>query len=494
MRKFVSIAIVVVLLLAAAFYFGNQKKVEAPQEPIVKQDPHINQPIPDVKPPQPVSQDQPIVTASADGTLKLTTSISHGYLLGDNPADLYAAVDIRGVKFEGAKRPPLNVSVVIDRSGSMSGDKIVQVKEAARQMVDLLDSQDRISIVTYGSDVTVEFPSQYVTPANRASLIQVINSIQVSGGTNLSGGYERGLAEVKRWRTDETINRVLLMSDGHANIGVTYVPDLERMTREPLAQGISTSTIGFGLDYNEDVMAKMANEGGGNYYFVDSREATAQVFEKELRGLSQTVARNASIILELPPNIALAELYGFPFKQVDHKIIIPLSSFHSEQEKNILLKLAPSPGLSGAIPALTAQLSYDDVTKDGQTQHKRVALRAIAVNDASKADDMVNAEVIGRVQQIEVANSMKAAMDLYNKGEAEKASQLLRSQRQRMDDVQRRHQFAAPKAAAFKRVGSELDDMDKKIQAAPPRSAEGQRMVKENKARSNSIMFDSYAF
>jgi Ca-activated chloride channel family protein len=487
MRKFASIAIVVVLLLAAAFYYGNLKKDAPVPTPDVT---------PDVKPDvRPVANlGEPVVHAVADGTLKLTAAISHGYILAAQPGEMYATVGVKAIEYKGAERAALNVSIVVDRSGSMAGEKMEQVKEAARQMVNLLGDKDRVSIVSYGSDVTVEFPAQLATPANRAEMINVINRIEVSGGTNLSGGYERGLAEVQRWKTPTSINRVLLMSDGNANIGVTYLPDLKRMASQALSSGVSLSTIGVGLDYNEDLMAQMANEGAGNYYFVDTQAAIAQAFEKELKGLSATVARNTSLILELPDNVELGALYGFPYKQVGSKLMIPLAEFHSLQEKDVLLKLVPKAGQEGVRPILTAQLAYNDTTQDDRALAQSVALRAVASNDANKVNEQVNGEVIARVQQIEVATTMQQAMDMYNRGETRGAIKMLEAQQAKMDEVSRRYKMAPSKQAAFGRVRQEIDVMNAAMQAAPAESDQGRRMVKEKKARSHSIMLMGNAF
>jgi Ca-activated chloride channel homolog len=490
MRKFASIAIVVVMLLAAAFYYGNMKKDQVdPQPPI--HNPEIGQ-TPEIKPV--ANMGEPVINATAEGTLKLSAAISHGYILTAQPGDMYATVDIKAVNYKGAERPALNISIVVDRSGSMSGEKIEQVKDAARQMVGLLGDKDRVSIVSYGSDVTIEFPAQLATTENRAQMINVINRMEVSGGTNLSGGYERGLAEVQRWKTPTSINRVLLMSDGNANIGVTYLPDLKRMASDALQHGVSLSTIGVGLDYNEDLMAQLANEGAGNYYFVDTQAAIASAFASELKGLSATVARNTSLIIELPAGVTLGALYGFPYKQVGNKLMISLSEFYSEQEKNVLLKLVPVAGQEGVRPMLTAQLAYNDVTQDDQATAAQVALRAVASDDMNKINAQINAEVIARVQQIEVATSMQQAMDMYNRGETRGAVQMLEQQQNKMEEVQRKYKMAPSKTAAFGRVSKEIDTLNSAMQAAPSTSDEGRRMVKDKKARSNSILFDSNAF
>lgn len=336
MKKFASIAAVVGLLLAAAIYYSNVKKT--PNIPT----PTPDEPVVDTTNPKtpPKTGDAPKTTAVSQGTLTLKSAVSHGYLSKGNANDVYATVDITAMKHKGQNRPPLNISLVIDRSGSMAGAKIEHAKTAARRLVNILNSTDRLSIISYGSDVTVDFGSRLVTSEHRTQMLRAIDGISVSGGTNLSGGYERGLSEVYRWKNGKSINRVILMSDGNANIGTTHTPELERMARKGLSSGVSLTSVGVGLDYNEDLMTRMSNQGSGNYYFIDNYKTISSVFERELKGLKSTVARNTAVVLTLAPGVKLQNLYGFPFRQNGQQIMLSLSEFYSLQSKNILMKLS----------------------------------------------------------------------------------------------------------------------------------------------------------
>lgn len=490
MKKFASIAAVVGLLLAAAVYYGNLNKQpgEKPSEPTPVPDVKPVVTLPDVKP----AGEQPKSADVVDGTLKLTSALSHGYVAKGPSNDVYATVDVEAIKFQGDARPPLNIALVIDRSGSMSGEKLEHAKEAARKLVNGLSEQDRLAIISYGTDVTVDFGSRPVSAENRPHMLSAIDGIAVNGGTNLSGGYERGLEEVKRWKSDKSINRVLLMSDGNANIGVTYLPELERMARQGLSDGASLTSVGVGLDYNEDLMTRMANEGAGNYYFVDNFSKTATVLEQEMKGLSKTVARNASVMLTLAPGVKLQNLYGYPFRQSGQTVMIPLAEFYSEQTKNILLKLSVPGDMDNKRPVMDVQLSYSDVTKDAEA-HQRSSLHAVTTSDAAMLSTAVDVKVISRVQQVEVANTFQEAMNKYESGDASAANDLItRTQRQMRE---RRAKFGSlGKDADFDRVDQEMDKLKGSINAAPAQSDEGRRLRKASKARSNYILIDSNAF
>lgn len=494
MKKFSSIAAVVALLFVAALYYGNLNKKAAL---LIGDDPDktkVTGVLIDKSKDKSDKGDkklQPVTKGLADGTLKLSSAISHGYVSTLSDSDLYATIDIHAIKYKGDERPPLNIAVVIDRSGSMSGPKIEHAKQAARKLIDHLSAQDRLSIVSYGTSVTVDFESHMVTPSSREMILRAIDRIEVSGGTNLEGGYKRGLAEVQRWKSSNSINRVILMSDGKANIGVVHKSQLAAMSRQALQSGASLSTVGVGLDYNEDIMTAMANEGAGNYYFVDNAPMIAKIFSKELTGLSSTVARNTVLMIDLMDGVQLQNLYGFPFKQVGHKIMISLAEFSSEQSKNVLLKLKVPKSKKGRRDVLRVAMSYTDLINHDTNTNQTVGLHAVATDHNTQLELLVDKGVISRVQQIEVATSMQQAMEMYSKGDTHAAVGLINAQDKRMRKARARYKL---KSKSFDRVAKEMKVMNTSMQSNASSSSSGRRLIKAKKARSNYIMFDDSSF
>lgn len=479
MKQLATIGAVVVMLLGAALYFGSQN-TDTPQP----------QPTPDPDPVQP-APDQPIMSAKSDGTLILKAAMSNGYISTAAQQDIFASIDIDAIKHEGSKRPPLNLALVIDRSGSMAGQKIENAKLAARRLVNVLEDHDRVAIVSYGSDVSVDFASARLDANNRVILMRAINSVAIGGGTNLSGGFQQGFSEVSRNKTGETVNRVILMSDGHANVGMTSMPQLTRLATTALSSDVSVTTMGVGLDYNEDIMTAMANEGAGNYHFIDQPSTIAGIFEAELEGLASTVAKNAAVAVKLAPGVTLDKLFGFAHTVAGNQVIVSLAEFHSEETKSILMKLKANAGAEGTRPIVDVNLSYQDVVNE-KPAHASVALKSIATSDASLAQTKVNVDVIARVQQVEVAETLNEAMSLYEEGKAEEASQRIEETQRVMKKRRKSYQFQDD--AAFGRADQELDDVKREVRARPAASAEGRRLRKEKKAKSNVIMLDSNSF
>ena len=193
---------------------------------------------------------------------------------------------------QAAERSPLNLSVVLDRSGSMEGSKLAYVKEAAQFLVCQLGVQDCFSLVTY--DSTVAVPVAPTRVVHKDQINQTIQAIHAGGQTNLSGGWLQGCELVDegigyrpeprslkprtRWlpnRREQSlaqaqVNRVLLLTDGLANRGVTDPHRLALIARQKHEEGVHTTTIGVGTQFNEDLLVHMASEGGGNFYFIDN--------------------------------------------------------------------------------------------------------------------------------------------------------------------------------------------------------------------------------
>ena len=190
-------------------------------------------------------------------------------------------------------RPPLNLALVIDRSGSMAGRKLSYARKAARFLAGELTTRDRLAIVTFDGEVQVVVPSTPV--ADPLAFIAAINTIHSGGCTALFDGWLAGAIQVAEHLEPNALNRVLLLSDGQANEGLTNTAEIAAKVAGLTAKGISTSAFGLGDGFDEDLMGAMATSGDGTLAFIESPGQLPDLYASELQGLANTLGKRVSI-------------------------------------------------------------------------------------------------------------------------------------------------------------------------------------------------------
>jgi Ca-activated chloride channel family protein len=219
---------------------------------------------------------------------------------GDN---VLVRIGVSSEVVEDSERPPVALTFVVDTSGSMDrGDRLGLVKESLGILVDELDDDDTVAIVTYSnSSGIVLFP----TPVSeRGEILDAIDDLQPGGSTNLEAGLREGYELAREAFREDGINRVVLASDGVANVGVTDPDQLARMIRDDADAGINLVTVGFGMgNFNDVTMEQLADQGDGFYAYVDTDDEAERLFQDELTATLVTVAKDAKIQVEFDPEI-----------------------------------------------------------------------------------------------------------------------------------------------------------------------------------------------
>jgi Ca-activated chloride channel homolog len=312
-----------------------------------------------------------------------------------------------------AQRDPLNVAFVIDRSGSMSGQKLELARRAVETAVERLLPTDRFAVVAYDDRVDVVVES---TPASReakANAVDRLRSIDARGSTNLGEGWLRGAEQVARAHAEagmpasgSSVNRVLLLTDGLANQGMTDPAELTRHAGELRARGVTTTTFGVGEDFDEQLLQSMADAGGGHFYFIADAAQIIDQIASEVGEMLDVVARDATLEVTAPDGmgISVATLSRFPIEARGSRWIVRLGDLIAEQRLELVLRVRFGYGQVGQEVGILVGVSdrdgalaaagfapvpigweyADDATNDAQPRDRAVD-RAVARLFAARA-------------------------------------------------------------------------------------------------------------
>lgn len=351
-----------------------------------------------------------------------------------------------------AQRPPVNLSLVIDRSGSMGGDKIAKAREAALELVRQLGPDDIISLIAYDSEVQVLVPAQRVGRAR--GLEEAICSLEAGGNTALHGGVVRGAAEVRRHVENERyVHRVILLSDGQANVGPSSPEELGRLGASLMKEGIAVTTIGLGLGFNEDLMTRLAERSDGNTYFVEDSSDLPRIFAAELGDVLNVVARRVVIEIEFPEGVRPLHFVGRDGSIRGQKAELALSQLYGGQEKFALIEVEVAPSRAGSEREVArARVRYEDALNQ-----RTASLDASRTVKFSEDRRTVVASANHEVQANYAANALAKAKDeavaLADAGKRDQAAQVIRERAEEMRKIGATYgnevlAAAAPAAAA----------------------------------------------
>ena len=323
------------------------------------------------------------------------------------------------------QRRPLNVALVIDRSGSMAGAPLRYALKAAADFVDRLTADDRLSIVVYDDVVNTLLDAQLVT--DKAGIKNILQGVRAGGLTNLSGGWLRGCELVAKHKTDKHVNRVLLLTDGQANNGITNSGVLIATAGKKAEEGITTTTLGFGNQFEEDLLIGMARAAGGNFYFIQSLDDAADVFGIELDSLKAIAAQNLMVTLTPMGQVEIADVLSLARvePQDGGRLVLHLGDVHENEDKLL--------GLQFRIPALAAgshqllHLTYRaDAIREGSIEaisgEHIVQVTAGNIDAVAAATDGGVALDLARLR---IARDKERAVDLADAGKHQEAEALL---------------------------------------------------------------------
>lgn len=335
----------------------------------------------------------------------------------DNSVDILVRVEAPSAPSRQGKRMPLNLAIVIDRSGSMAGQPLEEAKKCAAMIVDRVAVGDRMAIVAYDNSVQVIAPAAPVE--NKEVLKRAIAAIDSGGSTNLHGGWLKGAEPIAASARPDGVTRVLLLSDGCANAGVTDADYIAQQTRELAQAGVTTSTYGLGRDFNEDLMIGMANAGQGSAYYGETADVLIERFAEEFDLLSAICARavDLDVGVESPATASVLNRYA---AGPGGSLRMPDLAYDGEVWAIVRVRLPRDLAGNGdgaaPVPVAAIGVRFRDIEGVEQTiapvQLALPSLPASAWNAVAE-----NELVVRRVRELEAANIQDRAQTAARQGD-----------------------------------------------------------------------------
>lgn len=339
------------------------------------------------------------------------------------PVDL--VVEVTAPAAEPLDRMPLDVALVIDRSGSMAGAPLENVKSAVIGLLRHLGPDDRIAVVAFDSKVEVILPlaNHDITAAQRT-----ISQLQTRGSTNLSGGWLEGLRLLVTAPREGTVRRIITLTDGHANEGVTESARIAELVRGGRSQGVTSSFIGFDDGYDEVLLSTVADAGGGDDYWCDGPDKAAEVFLAEFGALSSVVAQN--LVVTVSPADSVTDLGLVNDLAVtigdSSEITAHLGDAYGGETRKLVLRLHLKPDLAeGDTPIASVGLTWAAVGSAPALHSTTVTAIVRIDQDPNAPDPEADPTVKEEILVLEAAKAQRAAAAAANEHDFRQASTLL---------------------------------------------------------------------
>lgn len=383
----------------------------------------------------------------------------------------------------GARRQPLDIALVVDTSGSMGGRKITQARAAAQYLLGVLGAGDRLALVTYNTRVTLQFPLTAVTPANRGWMAQRIANMYASGMTNLGGGLDIGTRQLTAARERNAVSRVILISDGLANVGVTHPASLSAMAASARQQKASVTTMGVGLQFNELLLQNLAEYGGGRYHYISRARDLVAIFRQEIQGVQRTVATSVNLRVQSCEGCRVESVPGYAVHRQAGGARIAVSDLSGGEVMKALVKVKLPTSGQVDTRRIGLQLSYVAVGARKRTYRRRAKVAFRMTSDLAKVRRTTDVRVAGRVARVQANRLAHRAMTQYQMGNRVVAGNLLRKAAGRLRRYTRRYKVKKKKRFDFE--ADSLARAARKVQAASPAPAR-RHLIKKMRYKASS--------
>jgi Ca-activated chloride channel family protein len=410
--------------------------------------------------------------------VRVIAGFDNGAVYLSDPGERYLEIEVvapaGGLTRRPLGRTRLNIALVLDKSGSMAeARKIDFVREAAHRLVDQLQPGDRFALVTYDDRVDVPIPSEALE--DRRFAHRVIDGVRPGGATNLGGGLIEGLRQVRRRYDPDGVNRVLLLSDGLANRGITSPDELSSVAAREGEEGISVTTFGVGYEFNEDLLAGLAESGRGTYYYIDEARRIPDLLAREFSTLESVYASDVEITVELHAEVVIHEVLGYRYRRDGNRYVIHLGSLSAGEHRRVMCLLAPPRWGRGSHRIGQVLVRYQ-LPGERRRLSASQELRLKWLEDRREVSRGLNRDVSERSAVYQANSARQKAAKMVDKGDVAGARAVLRESTSKLES-------APVQSELLRKELGENDGYEKAI-SAPMAADEKSAVQKEIKYKS----------
>jgi Ca-activated chloride channel family protein len=323
---------------------------------------------------------------------------------------------------DAAPRAPVSVALVLDRSGSMDGKKIEMAREAVAHATKLLKPTDHLAIVCYDEQITTVLDRTHATEEAKKLAVDRLATIGARGATDLHGGWMRGADLAGSSTADDVgVSKVMLLTDGLANRGV--VDRTELIAKAGQLRGrVLTSTFGVGQDFDEDLLSRIATEGGGHFYFIEGPKQIPDFLASELGETLEVVARDVTLEISCDPGVDAVSLIELPSTKHGDVTSIRIGNLVSDQEVSLVVAMTFN-GTQGEGTGLGVQCTVKD--RDDVLAPHPMSIKWEAVDAAKDRSQPVNGDVVYKVASVIAGRARRAALAANAAGDFEQAKRII---------------------------------------------------------------------
>jgi Ca-activated chloride channel homolog len=432
---------------------------------------------------------KPVIPPNSKGVVAIDTKLVQDKTLKGSEGKVAVALTLTGANLPPenvAEVQPIDLVVVLDRSGSMEGQKLNDARTAVIRLMERLTPRDRLAVITYSDEVQIVSSLVPMNTTNLENLTQTVRRIYAGGSTNLGGGLEPGIAMLLHADGPQRQRKVILISDGLANRGVIAPGALGAMAANGTEHNVAVSTVGVGYDFNEVLMTTIADHGSGNYYFLEDPQSFAKVFEKEFETTRNIVAGNLEIRVPLHDGVQLIHAGGYPITKEGNVAVVHPGELLAGQQRNLFLTYHVPADKEGNFSLGTIDVQYQH-NGEQQTISTTEPLTVACVEDQKAVVASIDKKAWSEQVVKEEYNKLKEDVaTAIRTGAREEALQTI----QEYEDHNRTINSSVGSAAVSQNLDSDVKDLRQNVEgtfSGAPAAVEVQK-----KQQAKALQYESY--